>query len=100
MVSFSQTFPDVEILSILGDDIEHIRSSGGVSDQFKGVFEFKYLDEELGDRMDIVYPVVTLNDEDGKKVKPKSKLKVHGATYNVFKIRPASVGKIQIILER
>lgn len=100
MVDFTENFPDVAILNVLGDDIEHIKSSGGAPDQFKGVFEFKYLDEELGERIDIVYPVVTLNDEDGKLVKRKSKLRAHGVLYNVFKIRPAAVGKTQIILER
>ena len=97
MASFTDTFPDSAVLAVLGDDITHIKSGGG-TELFKGEFEMKYLEEELGDQIDIIYPVVELNNSDAASVTNRSKIKVGPTTYRVLKKRPINVGKTQVIL--
>ena len=97
MASFTNTFPDAAILLVLGDDIEHIKSGGG-SDILKGEFEFKFLEEEIGDQIDIVYPVVELNNSDALAIKKTSRIKVYGKVYKMLKKRPINAGKTQVIL--
>jgi len=97
MASFTDTFPDTEILTVLGDDIEHIKSGGG-SEILKGEFEFKFLEEEAGDQIDIIFPVVELNNDDAKSITRRSRIKVSGITYKILKKRPINVGKMQVIL--
>ena len=97
MTSFSDTFPDTAILAVLGDDIEHINGGGG-STMLKGEFEFKYLEEEIGDMIDIVYPVAEVNTLDAKPVDKHSRIKVSGVTYKLLKKRPVNVGKVQLVL--
>lgn len=97
MASFTNTFPDAAILAVLGDDITHIKSGGG-SVILKGEFEFKYLEEEIGDQIDIIYPVVELNNSDAKDINKKSRIKVDGNTYKLLKKRPINAGKTQVVL--
>lgn len=97
MSSFSELFPDSAILSVLGDDIEHIDAGGG-TEIFKGEFEMKYLDEELGDNMDIIYPMVDLNNADAAKIKRDSRVKVSGTVYKLLRKYPVAVGKTRVIL--
>ena len=98
MSSFTDMFPDANILDILGDDIEHLKASGGAPEMMKGEFEMKYLDEELGDRIDIIYPVVELDNADAAKIKKDSKIRVSGTLYKISKKRPIAVGKTQVVL--
>ncbi len=96
MASFSLDFPDDEILDILGDDIKVFHSGG--STDIKGEFEHKYMDNELGDRVGIQYPVVIVSDVDAGLFKKKNKVEFNGDTYIVINSTPHEVGKTLIIL--
>ena len=98
MTSFTDLFPDSAILDVLGDDIEHLKASGGTPEIMKGEFEMKYLDEEVGDRIDIIYPVVELNNADATKIKRDDRIRVSGTVYKILKKRPIAVGKTQVVL--
>jgi len=98
MSGFADSFPDSEILELLGDDIIHIKPGGG-SESFKGEFERKYLDEELGGQLDVIYPMIELNDSDAMGVKTRSKIKVGSTVFGVLRKYPVSPGKTRIILK-
>ena len=98
MASFSSTFPDNNILAILGDDISHIEPGGGTT-TLKGEFEFKYLEDELGDQVDIIYPVAEIGNSDAKVISTRdSRIRVSGVTYKILRKRPIAVGKTQLVL--
>ncbi len=98
MSSFTDTFPDNSILAILGDDITHIEPAGGTT-ELKGEFEFKFLDDELGDQLDIIYPVAEIGNVDASTISAKdSRIRVSGVVYKILRKRPIAVGKTQLIL--
>ncbi len=98
MSSFTRDFPDDDILAVLGDDITHLTPGGGRV-VLKGEFEFKFLEDELGEQLDIVYPVAEINDEDAVNVSAmNSRIEVEGVSYKIIKKRPIAVGKVQLIL--
>ena len=99
MANFSDQFPDMAILNILGDDLEHIAAGGG-SEIFKCEFEFKYLEEEIGDQIDIIFPVAEVSPDNASKTSKRSRFKYKGVTYKMVKKRPVNVGKVQLILSR
>ena len=98
MVSFTDSFPDNSILAILGDDITHIEPGGGTT-ELKGEFEFKFLDDELGDQVDIIYPVAEIGNADAVGISAKdSRIRVSGVVYKILRKRPIAVGKTQLVL--
>ena len=98
MSGFADSFPDLDILNLLGDDITHIKE-GGTSEALKGEFERKYLDEELGGQLDVIYPMVDFNDADAAGVSTRSQLKISGTVYGVLRKYPVSPGKTRVILK-
>jgi len=98
MGSFSLGFPDDDLLAILGDELKLIHSGGG-SEIILGEFDFKALDEELGDRFDVVYPVFDCNIADAEKVEKGSRLQFNGKTYKLFKKMPIDTGKTRIVMK-
>lgn len=97
MASFSLDFPDDEILLILGDDIKVFNPGGGFT-EIKGEFEFKYMENELGESVSIQYPTILVNDSDADLFGKKYKVEFNGETYTVISNQPSDVGKTLIIL--
>lgn len=98
MAGFADDFPDVAVMAALGDVITLVKSGGGTV-TFNGVFEYKYIEMDEVDRLDVIYPVIECNDADASAVDRKDKLQFDGKTYGVFKKRPIDVGMTQIILK-
>ena len=98
MSSFSLEFPDKCLLAVLGDDITHIKPGGG-SEELRGIFEWKFLEQALGDLVDIKYPTIELDDKDAKDVKSrKSRMKFNGDTFEVYKKVPNDIGKTLVVM--
>lgn len=97
MASFSLDFPDADILSVLGDDITLIHSGGG-SEVIKGTFDKKYLEDELGEAIDVIVPVIEVDDIDAGKIKRTTKIEFNGIIYVVLRKRPVDTGKTMVIL--
>lgn len=97
MPSFSLDFPDDEILDILGDDIE-VFNPGGGSTIVKGEFEFKYMENELGDSISIQYPTIIINNSDARLFGRKYRVEFDNEDYTVLKQQPSEVGKTLVIL--
>lgn len=87
MGSFSLDFPDDDILAILGDELTVIPDGGG-SFVILGEFSKKYMQDELGEQIDIVFPVFDCNDADALKIKKDSILRFDGREYSKFKSGP------------
>lgn len=98
MASFSLDFPDDEILDELGDDIELIDINTQASTPLRGVFEYKYVDEGLGDQVGIHYPTVEVNNDKASLFVKTSKVKFDGKLYRILNQHPADMGKTLIIL--
>lgn len=98
MASFQLDFPDDDLLAILGDEVTLIHSGGG-SEIVMGEFDFKYMEDELGDRIDIIYPVFDCNTLDADKINKSSLLKFNGETYEYFKKVPIDTGKKRIYMK-
>lgn len=98
MPNFALNFPDDKILTILGDDVTLIYSGGG-SEIITGEFDWKYLDEELGERIDVTYPVFDCGDIDAAKFKKDSIIQYNSKQYRFFKKIPIDAGKKRIIMK-
>ena len=98
MGSFALDFPDTTILSKLGDDIDIVQCDGAV-DTIKGVFEFKYLEAELADQIDVITPTALCLAADAENIDKSSKVIFNDKKYGVRKKVPADVGYILVILK-
>lgn len=101
MSSFSLDFPDDDILAILGDELTVVKDGGGTF-IILGEFSFKYMADELGERIDIVYPVFDCNDRDAAKVKRNSLMRFNGEEYKFYKSAPVdeNPGKTRIYMKK
>jgi len=97
MSSFSLDFDDDSILNILGDDIEIIDLNNTIT-SIKGAFEFRYMEDELGDVVGIHYPVVEVNNSDAHLFDKKFTVVFDNVQYKVLNKTPADMGKTLIIL--
>lgn len=97
MASFSLHFPDDEILNILGDDIRVFNPGGGFTD-VRGEFEFKYMEDELGEAVSIQYPTLTVNNSVAPLFGKKYKVEFDDSMYVVINQQPSDVGKTLVIL--
>lgn len=97
MPSFSLDFPDNEILEVLGDDIEVI-DDVGTSTMIKGVFEHKYMENELGDEVGIHYPTVEVDNDKASLFQKKYRVIFETVEYSVLNVIPSDVEKTLVIL--
>lgn len=99
MASYSLDFEELddEILDILGDDIT-VFNPGGGSQIIKGEFEFKFMEDELGDMVDIRYPTIIVNNSIAHLFDKKIRVEFDDVIYTVLKQLPSDVGKTLIIL--
>lgn len=97
MASFSIDFPDDVVLSVLGDDVTVIPLSGG-SYTVSGEFAFKFLEDELGDKIGDQYPTFEINSDQVSKFKRKAKVKFNNETYIVTKVIPSDMSKHLVIM--
>jgi len=98
MSGFADSFPDADVMLVLGDDITVVKSSGG-SITIKGTFEYKYVEEDEAARLDVIYPVIECMNADASKVGRLDKLQYDNKTFSILKKRPLDVGMTQIILK-
>ena len=103
-------FTGVEIQPVSGDrltvnfpvdspkNIDLLALNGGGSEIIKGTFDKKYLEDEMGEMIDIIVPVIEVNDADGNKIKKTTQIKFNGLLYQVLRKRPVDTGKTQVIL--
>lgn len=98
MASFSLNFPDQDILNVLGDELKLIHTGGG-SETILGEFEFKIMEDELGNQLDITYPVFDCDDADAAKFNKNSIMEFNGEKYSFHKKLPVDTGKTRIIME-
>ena len=97
MSSYSIDFPHDLIDDVLGDDVETIDLDGN-SAIFKGVFEFKYMEDELGEAIDIVYPTVECSSTIAVNISKRHKIIFNAITYSVLKKRPLDGTRTELIL--
>ncbi len=95
MSSFSDSFPIEEILDELGDDVLLIHFGGG-SEIIKGIFEYKYLPDEVGDVINIEYPTLEVATSIAKKINSKSKIKSDDVIYKIHSRR--NIDKISVLI--
>jgi len=98
MGSFSLDFPDDDIDAILGDEVTLIFSGGGTQIVL-GEFDFKFMEEELGDRIDIKYPIFDCNDSYAKLIKKNTLMKFNGNAYKLYKKLPIDTGKTRVYMK-
>lgn len=98
MGSFSLNFPDQDILAVLGDELTLIHTGGG-SEIILGEFDFKYMEDELGNQLDVTYPVFDCGNSDADKFNKDSIMRFDGEEYSFYKKLPIDTGKTRIFME-